>query len=286
MVIIPLLIEIMHVRRNCSLPERRRSRTECPELTDPSNGSVRISIDDNGNRVATYSCDEGFVLNGDSTRQCMDNQQWTGNDPTCWPVNCGDPGTPINGFHNGGSYSLDTRVVYNCQNGYVLRGSQTLTCMETGEWSDPVPTCEPVNCGDPGMVENAQRTGDTFTYLSVVTYTCNSGFLVTSGASTIQCLSDGEWIPEDLLVCAPADGNTCGDPGTVDNAERTGDVFSVGSLVVYTCTDGYVISGSSTLLCTSSNRWNDSLPTCEKLVSQSQTMTPLRTSELHSLPSA
>ena len=254
----------------------------CLELADPSNGSVMISVDGENNKVATYSCDEGFVLSGDSTRECLGNQQWTGNEPTCWTVSCGDPGTPTHGYHNGGAYFFDTQVVYNCESGYVLIGSQILNCTGSGVWNDSAPTCDPVNCGDPGTVKNAQRTGDVFTYPSVVTYSCNEGFYVSSGSSTIECLSNAEWIPKNMLVCAPTGGNTCGDPGTVDNAKRMGDVFTVGSLVMYTCMGGYVIRGSSTIMCTSSNSWNDSLPTCEKLTSQVQT-TPLQTSKFHAV---
>lgn len=224
-----------------------------------------------------YGCDTGFDLSGDSQRRCEYNQQWSGSQPTCEPVNCGDPETLENGYHDGGAYyTFGAHVTYNCIAGYVLHGSQTLTCTDNGVWSDPVPTCDPIDCGDPGMADNTQRTGSTFTYLSVITYTCKPGFHAVHGMSTIQCLNTGQWTSTNLLECAPADHEEgmCGDPGTVDNAERTGDMFAAGSVVVYTCTAGYQLSGSSALLCTIENSWNDTLPTCEKLTSHSKMLPP------------
>ena len=54
----------------------------CPELDDPAYGSV----DDGDNSVGTkavYTCNKGFKLNGDSTRKCQENCEWSGKPPTC-----------------------------------------------------------------------------------------------------------------------------------------------------------------------------------------------------------
>ena len=49
-----------------------------------------------------------------------------------------------------------------------------------------------VNCGNPPVVSNAQRTGNSFTYDSVVTYTCNPGYRI-SGSEKRTCQKDGTW---------------------------------------------------------------------------------------------
>ena len=56
--------------------------TDCPDLYDPLNGQVTVSgftLD----AVANYSCDEGYILNGDAQRICLGNRTWSGTEPTC-----------------------------------------------------------------------------------------------------------------------------------------------------------------------------------------------------------
>ena len=33
--------------------------------------------------LASYSCDEGLVLEGEETRECREDGKWTGADPQC-----------------------------------------------------------------------------------------------------------------------------------------------------------------------------------------------------------
>ena len=33
--------------------------------------------------TATYKCDDGFLLVGTTTRECLSNGQWSGNAPIC-----------------------------------------------------------------------------------------------------------------------------------------------------------------------------------------------------------
>ena len=48
-----------------------------------SNGNVTYtSLAVNSGR-ATYQCDEGFSISGDSTRECQGNGSWSGSPPTC-----------------------------------------------------------------------------------------------------------------------------------------------------------------------------------------------------------
>ena len=50
--------------------------------TPPANGKVKVfgrTIDS----VATYSCDDGYYLKGDSFRVCLENGLWSGSAPQC-----------------------------------------------------------------------------------------------------------------------------------------------------------------------------------------------------------
>ena len=54
----------------------------CPELPAIENGMVSWSGLSPGG-VATYTCDDGFILVGDPTRICRDDGTWSGEEPTC-----------------------------------------------------------------------------------------------------------------------------------------------------------------------------------------------------------
>ena len=54
----------------------------CPTLDDPANGNLVLS----GNTVgetADYTCNTGFILEGDSTLTCGEDGQWSGSPPVC-----------------------------------------------------------------------------------------------------------------------------------------------------------------------------------------------------------
>ena len=54
----------------------------CRALPDPLNGTVMWDGLTPGS-VATYSCDEGFELNGVRTRTCQNDGTWSDDAPTC-----------------------------------------------------------------------------------------------------------------------------------------------------------------------------------------------------------
>ncbi len=59
-----------------------RAVVTCPALTDPTNGMVSVP-NNNFESNATYTCDTGYTLNGDTTRTCGSDGVWSGSDPTC-----------------------------------------------------------------------------------------------------------------------------------------------------------------------------------------------------------
>ena len=67
----------------CSLPEP----TQCPSLSNPSNGVVEISTLSVGG-VARYSCLSGYSLVGSSSRTCQSDGSWSGQQPSCKNESC------------------------------------------------------------------------------------------------------------------------------------------------------------------------------------------------------
>ena len=55
----------------------------CGNLIHPANGSVNHTAGTTFGQAATYSCNTGYNLVGDSTRTCQVEENWSGNAPTC-----------------------------------------------------------------------------------------------------------------------------------------------------------------------------------------------------------
>ena len=56
---------------------------DCGTLTDPDNGSVNQTAGVTVGQTATYSCNTGYNLVGDSIHTCQATGNWSGSEPTC-----------------------------------------------------------------------------------------------------------------------------------------------------------------------------------------------------------
>ena len=59
---------------------------DCGPLTDPANGQVIHTVGTTFGQTATYICNTGYSLVGDSTRTCQATGNWSGSAPTCQGV--------------------------------------------------------------------------------------------------------------------------------------------------------------------------------------------------------
>lgn len=55
---------------------------DCGTLSGISNGYVEVDGTSLGS-TATYFCNSGYVLMGKGIRQCMENEEWSGEEPRC-----------------------------------------------------------------------------------------------------------------------------------------------------------------------------------------------------------
>ena len=55
----------------------------CNALNDPANGEVDDSAGTTFGQNATYNCNTGYNLVGNSTRTCQADGMWSGSVPTC-----------------------------------------------------------------------------------------------------------------------------------------------------------------------------------------------------------
>ena len=99
---------------------------DCGSLTDPANGSVNHTSGTTFGQTATYTCNTGYNLVGDSTRTCQATGVWSGSEPTCQ-----------------GMYMLLSNISYQtkCIPPEEVENS-THTCQATGVWSGSTPICQ------------------------------------------------------------------------------------------------------------------------------------------------
>ncbi|KAB0373534.1 hypothetical protein FD755_015193 [Muntiacus reevesi] len=212
--------------------------------------------------TVVYQCNPGFRLVGTSVRICLQDHKWSGHTPVCVPITCGHPGNPAHGLTNGSEFNLNDVVNFTCSPGYLLQGASRAQCRSNGQWSSPLPTCRVVNCSDPGLVENAvrhdhQSLPEGFEYGVTVVYQCKRGFYLL-GSSALTCMANGLWdrsLPKCLVI-------SCGHPGVPANAILTGDLFTYGAVVHYSCRGSRSLVGNSSRTCQEDSHWSGALPHC------------------------
>uniref|UniRef100_A0A1A8B6K6 CUB and Sushi multiple domains 3 n=1 Tax=Nothobranchius furzeri TaxID=105023 RepID=A0A1A8B6K6_NOTFU len=208
-----------------------------------------------------FTCAVGHTLYGSAERICFPNGTWSGKQPFCKPVQCGNPSTPAHGrlFRVDGT-TFSHSIVYSCMEGYFLTGSPTRQCLANGTWSGSAPNCTMITCGDPGIPANGLRFGDDVTVGQNVTFMCQPGYVMIGGESTISrtCTNNGTWsgvMPACQVVICPT-------PPSVPNGRLEGSVLEWGSSLSYGCLPGYELSFPAVLTCTGNGTWSGDLPQC------------------------
>ncbi|XP_055272210.1 CUB and sushi domain-containing protein 1-like [Moschus berezovskii] len=134
----------------------------------------------------------GYQLRGSAERTCLLNGSWSGLQPVCEAVSCGNPGTPTHGkIVSSDGVLFSSSVVYACWDGYRTSGLTTRHCTANGTWTGTAPDCSLISCGDPGTLANGIQFGTDFTFNKTVSYQCNPGYTMEPAtSSTIRCTKD------------------------------------------------------------------------------------------------
>ncbi|XP_077882007.1 CUB and sushi domain-containing protein 2 isoform X5 [Ictidomys tridecemlineatus] len=166
----------------------------CGDPGIPAHG-IRLGDSFAPGSLMRFSCEAGHVLRGSSERTCQANGSWSGTQPECGVISCGNPGTPSNArvmFSDGLVFS--SSIVYECREGYYATGLLSRHCSVNGTWTGSDPECTVINCGDPGIPANGLRLGNDFRYNKTVTYQCIPGYMMESHrVSVLSCTKDRTW---------------------------------------------------------------------------------------------
>lgn len=113
----------------------------CSYLNAPSNGSLTYTNSQFIGSLAHFSCEKGFRLSGNETRECLKNGIWSGTKPECKKISCVQPGPFPNGIISPVQkmYNFKDIVVYHCP---LTNQSVIAYCTSNGNWSNAPPICE------------------------------------------------------------------------------------------------------------------------------------------------
>ncbi|CAG05694.1 unnamed protein product [Tetraodon nigroviridis] len=207
-----------------------------------------------------FSCEAGYSLIGSVERTCLHNGTWSGTQPVCQAVSCGNPGAPAHGrivFNDGVTFG--SSVAYACWEGFKTSGLTTRHCTTNGTWTGQPPDCVVISCGDPGPVANGIYIGSDFTYNHTVVYHCNPGHLMEPAEKgTLRCTKEGAWNQTKpsckVLQCSP--------PPQIYHGKVEGTDHFWGSSVSYSCFHGYQLSAPAVLTCEGNGTWTGEVPQC------------------------
>lgn len=164
---------------------------------------------------------------------------------------------------------LGQRALYRCPLGYSLQGTANATCLASGNWSSPQPNCHPIQC-PPLFLEDPHLSLvelNTSAWGRAV-FRCAWGYRL-SGPPGLECEPNGHWsgpiprcraiqCPQPLI---PLNGRIDGTSGL--NTFGRNNRYAVGALVTFSCTEGHLLVGEASIVCTETGFWSHPPPFCK-----------------------
>ncbi|XP_037044885.1 locomotion-related protein Hikaru genki isoform X2 [Bradysia coprophila] len=161
---------------------------------------------------------------------------------------------------------LGHRALYSCPLGYTIEGTSNSTCLASGNWSSPPPTCHSIQC-PPLFLEDPHLS---LTELNAsawgrAVFKCSWGYRL-SGPPGLECEPNGIWsgpVPRcKAIQCpqplVPINGRIDGTSGSASHRR-----YAVGALVTFSCTEGHLLVGEASIVCTETGFWSHPPPFCK-----------------------
>nr|AHA51060.1 E-selectin [Danio rerio] len=117
---------------------------QCPALDNLVNGDLSCNSSFSYGSKCSFSCAEGFILQGASEISCTNTAEWSQKPPRCEAVVCPQLSDPANGYTNCSSDEPFFGTVCNfiCFDGHQLDSNETVMCSHDGRWSGEVAVCQ------------------------------------------------------------------------------------------------------------------------------------------------
>ncbi|XP_036397589.1 CUB and sushi domain-containing protein 1-like [Megalops cyprinoides] len=250
----------------------RYSASYCSPPSPPANGSIHSLTGTKLGSTMRFSCDQGYLLIGQSTATCTRTPQglyqWSAPVPLCQVVSCGIPMPPANGTVLGRDYTLGSTAIFQCNSGFRTSDghAQAITCQEPGRWSprETPPRCTVVTCPDIGLsaVPHGRWRliyGIHNQFNSALMLTCDPGYYYR-GQRVIRCQANGTWdYPNPRPSCNIL---SCGALGTPANGNKIGTLTVYGATAIFSCNTGFTLVGSQVRECLSCGLWSGTEVRC------------------------
>ncbi|KAK2495624.1 hypothetical protein MC885_018919 [Smutsia gigantea] len=184
----------------------------CPQNVNISGGGTfTLSRGWAPGSVLTYSCPLGHYP-VPASRLCKNNGQWQTLRATrltkavCRAVRCPAPVSFENGMYTPrlGSHPVGGNLSFECEDGFILRGSPVRQCRPNGVWDGETAVCDngAGHCPSPGIPLGSVRTGSRFGLGDKVSYRCSSN-LVLTGSAERECQGNGVWSGTEPICRQP-----------------------------------------------------------------------------------
>jgi len=161
------------------------------------------------------NCTKNYEVKTDGQSIVCNNGTWS-KVPKCFPARCKTmPVPPRNGMIVVPQTSHGSMGLYQCKDGYKLKGDDRTTCIY-GNWTGTTPSCEETYCPFPGYLQFGKillvgNMGlyDYRPYVKKITndrqimFDCDKGYKLELGSPQGATCVDGQWSPQEIPVCLP-----------------------------------------------------------------------------------
>ncbi|XP_023657994.1 sushi domain-containing protein 6 [Paramormyrops kingsleyae] len=173
---------------------------------------------------------------------------------------------------NRGFLPLGTVLQYGCDQGYAVDGLTVISCMSSGRWSSEPPRCVRTDvCWPPFKPKNGgyichPSPCHRLTQGTVIEYFCNEGYVLKGDYKYLTC-QNGEWDSPMQISCRAVTDQECPKPSSVLHSwvnltETNRGFLPLGTVLQYSCNQGYTVDGPTVISCMSSGRWSSEPPSC------------------------